>query len=96
LRQFWISGLLSRALLWASNDATNSAGLSRSATKAGSILGTAAYMAPEQASGTLVDWRADIWAFGAVLFEMVTGKAAFPGRSVSEVLAGVFGAELAV
>jgi serine/threonine protein kinase len=75
---------------------TNSAGLSRSATKAGSILGTAAYMAPEQASGTLVDWRADIWAFGAVLFEMVTGKAAFPGRSVSEVLAGVFGAELAV
>jgi serine/threonine-protein kinase len=58
-------------------------------TAAGVILGTAAYMAPEQARGTLVDARADVWAFGAVLFEMLAGKRAFEGDLTSDVLASV-------
>ncbi len=58
-------------------------------TGVGMILGTAAYMAPEQARGKTVDKRADIWAFGAVLFEMLTGKLAFGGDDVSETLARV-------
>jgi serine/threonine protein kinase/Tol biopolymer transport system component len=58
-------------------------------TQAGVILGTAAYMAPEQARGKTVDKRADIWAFGAVLFEMLTGTRAFAGEDVSETLARV-------
>ena len=53
-------------------------------TQAGMILGTAAYMAPEQAKGRTVDRRADIWAFGAVLFEMLTGTRAFAGADVQE------------
>ena len=58
-------------------------------TQAGMILGTAAYMSPEQARGRPVDKRADIWAFGAVLFEMLTGRTAFPGDDVSQTLARV-------
>jgi serine/threonine protein kinase/Tol biopolymer transport system component len=58
-------------------------------TEAGIILGTAAYMSPEQAKGKRVDRRADIWAFGALLFEMLTGQAAFGGESLSERLAAV-------
>ena len=58
-------------------------------TGVGMILGTAAYMAPEQARGKSVDKRADIWAFGAVLFEMLTGKRAFVGDDVSITLASV-------
>jgi serine/threonine-protein kinase len=58
-------------------------------TRAGVILGTAAYMAPEQAKGKVVDKRVDIWAFGCVLYEMLTGRRAFPGEVVSEVLAHV-------
>jgi len=58
-------------------------------TRAGVILGTAAYMSPEQAKGYPVDSRADIWAFGAVLFEMLTGTQAFKGATVSELLASV-------
>ena len=57
------------------------------------ILGTAAYMAPEQARGKVVDRRADIWAFGAVLFEMLTGKRAFPGEDITDTLAAVVRAE---
>ena len=58
-------------------------------TQAGMILGTAAYMSPEQAKGRVVDKRADIWAFGVVLFEMLTGQRAFKGDDVSETLASV-------
>ena len=53
------------------------------------ILGTAAYMSPEQARGRPVDKRADVWAFGAVLFEMLTGTAPFPGEDISHILARV-------
>ena len=58
-------------------------------TGVGVILGTAAYMAPEQAKGRPVDRRADIWAFGVVLFEMLTGQRAFAGEGVSDTLANV-------
>jgi Tol biopolymer transport system component len=62
-------------------------------TQAGVILGTAAYMAPEQAKGRAVDRRADIWAFGCVVFEMLAGKRAFSGDSVTDVLASVLSRE---
>jgi serine/threonine protein kinase/Tol biopolymer transport system component len=55
----------------------------------GLILGTAAYMSPEQANGALLDARSDIFAFGALLYEMLTGKRAFPGETASEVLAAL-------
>ncbi len=58
-------------------------------TQLGVILGTAAYMAPEQARGGAVDKRADIWAFGVVVYEMLTGKSLFAGPTVSDTLAGV-------
>ena len=62
-------------------------------TQAGKILGTAAYMSPEQARGRAVDRRADIWAFGAVLFEMLTGTRAFAGDNITDTLAAVVSAE---
>ncbi|MGD8439870.1 MAG: protein kinase [Holophagae bacterium] len=58
-------------------------------TRAGSIFGTAAYMAPEQARGKPVDTRADIWAFGCVVYEMLTGSQAFAGETVSDTLAAI-------
>src|SRR5438094_618862 len=58
-------------------------------THVGMILGTAAYMSPEQAKGRPADKRSDIWAFGCVLFEMLTGKRAFEGEDVSDTLAFV-------
>jgi serine/threonine-protein kinase len=63
--------------------------MAMSATQQGTIFGTAAYMSPEQASGEVVDKRADIWSFGVVLFEMLTGRRMFTGKSVSHVLANV-------
>ena len=68
--------------------------LTNRATQLGMILGTAAYMAPEQARGKLVDKRADIWAFGVVLYEMLTGRRAFAGDEVSDVLAAVLRQEI--
>ena len=58
-------------------------------TEVGTVVGTAAYMAPEQARGQPVDHRADIWAFGVVLYEMLTGKRTFKGDSISDTLAAV-------
>jgi len=63
-------------------------------TEAGLILGTAAYMSPEQARGRRVDKRADIWAFGVIVWEMLTGQRLFAGDTVSDVLAAVLRAEL--
>ena len=63
-------------------------------TQLGVILGTAAYMAPEQARGGAVDKRADIWAFGVVLYEMLTGRSLFAGDTVSDTLAGVLKTEV--
>jgi len=65
-------------------------------TMAGAILGTAAYMSPEQAKGKPVDRRADIWAFGAVLFEMLTGKPLYSGETAAETLASVMKEEPAL
>ena len=62
-------------------------------TQLGVILGTAAYMAPEQAKGKAVDRRADVWAFGGVLVEMLTGKRAFEGEDVTDVIASIMRAE---
>jgi len=58
-------------------------------TEAGVILGTAAYMSPEQARGRPVDKRADIWAFGVVLYEMLTGRTVFPGETASDTIAAI-------
>ncbi|HEU5181381.1 MAG TPA: protein kinase [Candidatus Polarisedimenticolia bacterium] len=62
-------------------------------TRAGMILGTAGYMSPEQARGRAVDRRADIWAFGCVLYEMLTGESAFVGETVSDTLASILKSE---
>jgi len=70
-------------------NATMSPTLSMHATQAGIILGTAAYMAPEQARGRPVDRRADIWAFGVIVFEMLAGRRAFEGDDISITLAAV-------
>ncbi|HZE88807.1 MAG TPA: protein kinase, partial [Verrucomicrobiae bacterium] len=72
-----------------SGDLSQSPTLALAGTMAGVILGTAAYMSPEQARGKSVDKRADIWAFGVVLFEMLTGKRLFSGETVSDTLAAV-------
>ena len=63
------------------------------ATKAGHVLGTAAYMSPEQARGQPVDKRTDIWAFGCILYEMLCGRAAFAGGTLTDTLAAVVGRE---
>src|SRR5262249_25764895 len=62
------------------------------ATRAGVILGTAAYMSPEQARGRAVDRRADLWAFGCVLYEMITGRPAFGRETVTDTIAAVVAA----
>ena len=75
------------------SDKEDSPTITISPTRAGVILGTAGYMSPEQARGMPVDKRADIWAFGCVLYEMLTGKPAFPGETTSDILVRVIGAE---
>ncbi len=70
-------------------DMGNSPTLSMAATMQGVILGTAAYMSPEQARGRAVDKRTDIWAFGCVLYELLTGRQAFHAESTTEILAAV-------
>jgi len=67
----------------------NSPTLTVGATEAGIILGTAAYMSPEQARGRAVDKRTDVWAFGCVLYEMLTGQAAFAGDTVSDTIGAI-------
>jgi Tol biopolymer transport system component/predicted Ser/Thr protein kinase len=73
----------------AASNPSNSPTLTARATQMGMIIGTAAYMAPEQARGKVVDRRADIWAFGVVLYEMLTGRRLFAGDEISDVLAAV-------
>ncbi|HQX82642.1 MAG TPA: protein kinase, partial [Vicinamibacterales bacterium] len=70
-------------------DSNNSPTLTARATQMGMVIGTAAYMAPEQARGRAVDRRADIWAFGVVFYEMLTGRRAFEGEDISVTLANV-------
>ena len=77
----------------AASDPAESPTAMPSPTHSGFILGTAAYMSPEQARGSAVDRRSDIWAFGTVLFEMLTGRRAFPGESVTDILAAVLRGE---
>jgi len=74
-------------------DMGNSPTLSMAATMQGVILGTAAYMSPEQARGKTVDKRTDLWAFGCVFYELLTGKPAFHGEDIPEILAAVVKSE---
>jgi len=76
-----------------SPDSGTSPTLTAAMTQVGVILGTAAYMSPEQARGRTVDQRADVWAFGVILFEMLTGRQLFAGETVSDTLAAVLRAE---
>jgi serine/threonine protein kinase len=77
----------------ANEDISNSPTLSRAATMQGVILGTAAYMSPEQAKGKNVTKATDIWAFGCVLYELLSGHKAFDGEDTTEILAAVVRAE---
>jgi len=74
-------------------DFSQSPTLAGMGTQAGMILGTAAYMSPEQARGQKADRRSDVWSFGVVLYELLTGKQAFAGETVSDVLASVLKAD---
>jgi Tol biopolymer transport system component len=71
------------------SDSSNSPTITLGGTVAGVVMGTAAYMAPEQAKGKRVDSRADVWAFGVVLYELLTGKQLFGGEDLTEILASV-------
>ena len=75
-------------------DPSQSPTLTAAATQMGVIMGTAAYMSPEQASGQTADKRSDIWSFGVVLYEMLTGQGLFTGETISHILAKVLDREL--
>ena len=81
------------ASVGADSELSQSPTLTRHGTAVGVILGTVAYMSPEQGKGKRVDRQTDIWAFGAVLYEMLTGRRAFAGDDVSDSLAAVLRAE---
>ena len=85
---------LAKAAESSTSTVANSPTLTLRATQAGVIMGTAAYMAPEQAAGKPVDKRADIWAFGVVLYELITGDQLFQGETVSHILAHVLTREV--
>ena len=70
-------------------DLTHSPTMTVGGTRDGIILGTAAYMSPEQARGRVVDKRTDVWAFACVLYEMLTGRLVFPGETVSDTIAAI-------
>jgi Tol biopolymer transport system component len=74
-------------------DLTQARALTVSGTATGLVIGTAAYMSPEQARGTTVDKRTDIWAFGCVLYEMLSGKMAFEGATISDTIAAILDRE---
>ncbi|MFT5233534.1 MAG: serine/threonine protein kinase/Tol biopolymer transport system component [Candidatus Krumholzibacteriia bacterium] len=78
----------------ASDDPMASPTMTAAMTQAGVILGTAAYMSPEQARGKTVDHRADLWSLGVIIFEMLSGRQLFAGETVSDTLAGVLRAEV--
>jgi len=82
-------GLAKTAADAATPDLTHSPTISAIGTRGGVILGTAAYMSPEQARGLAVDKRTDNWAFGCVLYEMLTGRAAFAGATLSDIVAAI-------
>jgi eukaryotic-like serine/threonine-protein kinase len=87
-------GLASAPSHQATSDPTNSPTMTMAATQAGTIIGTAAYMSPEQAAGKVVDKRSDIWSFGVVLWEMLTGARLFDGETFSHTLADVLRAPI--
>ncbi len=74
-------------------DATQSPTITEAMTRPGVVLGTPAYMSPEQAKGGAIDKRADIWAFGCILYECLTGKRAFEGETITETLAAILKGE---
>ena len=78
----------------ASGDRASNPTLTSAGTQAGMILGTASYMSPEQASGQVIDRRCDIWSFGVVFYEMLTGKRLFEGETISHTLADVLRADV--
>jgi len=87
---------LAKAVERNSTSSADSPTLTMRATEAGLILGTAGYMSPEQAAGKPVDRRADIWSFGVVLYELITGAKLFDGETVSHTLADVLRADIDV
>ena len=76
------------------SDAAHSPTITAAMTQAGTVLGTAAYMSPEQARGRPVDRRADLWSFGVIVWEMLTGRRLFEGETISDTLAAVLRADL--
>jgi eukaryotic-like serine/threonine-protein kinase len=86
-------GLAKTAGAASTPDLTQSPTMAANHTSAGAVLGTPGYMSPEQARGHVVDKRTDIWAFGCVLYEMLAGRAAFKGGSVSDTIVAVLGSE---